>query len=233
MSNSRPNREGCASWFKWMVGSFIALLGAGGGIAAWSGVFQAAEPPPAPTPIVITINTAGGDGEETTSAPQTVVALPTDVYVPTAVTTPMPLPTQPNLNRPSEQDIAQFLYEAVVAETAAYLYLDSRYVSYYFAGAPLGFMESEIAELLKNGVVVAKLYDEGQSYIHHIRFATDQRIEVDSCEVWSQEMYSLWDSSFLGNEAASLYPQTITLEQQTGGWYITDVAFYDAPAFCG
>ena len=233
MSSNISNREGCASWFKWIVGSFIALLGAGGGIAAWSGAVRSSEPPSVPTPIVITINTESvNNGQETTTSKQAVVELPTDVFIPTAVPTPIPIPTQPASNRPSEQDIVQFLSEAVLAETAAYLYLDSSYVSYYFAGTPLGFMESEIAELLNNGVIVAKLYDESQSYIYDINFASDMRIEVDSCEIWSQELYSLWDSSFLGSEGPTLYPQTITIEQFSNGWYITDVVFYEAPAFC-
>ncbi|MCP4420790.1 MAG: hypothetical protein GY805_29625 [Chloroflexi bacterium] len=42
------------------------------------------------------------------------------------------------------------------------------------------------------------------------------------------ELYSIirYDPFF-----ASL-PQTITIEQFTNGWYITDILFYEAPAFC-
>lgn len=228
MTNNRSNQGGCAGWFKWIVGSFIALLGASGGLAAWFGVFRSAEPPPAPQPIVITVN-PGGEGS---AAAPAVVELPDDVFVPQSVPTPLPIVNEPNSNRPSEQDVANFLYEAVLAETAAYLYLDSSYISWYFAGAPLTYMESEIADLITNGVIVAKYYDETQSYIYDIHYIDEYRIEVDSCEVWSQEMYSVWDSSFLGSDGPSLYPQTIVIEQFTDGWYITDALFYDVPAFC-
>ncbi|WP_420630119.1 hypothetical protein [Candidatus Leptofilum sp.] len=226
----RSQREGCAGWFKWMVATFIALISAGGGIAAWATVFRPQEPqqPPPSTPIVINIQTEGGSGEET----RTEVVLPEDVFVPTAVPTPQPIVNQPNTNRPSEQDVANFLYEAVVAETAAYLYLDGSYVSYYFTGVPLSVMQSEIIDLANQGVIVAKLYDETQSYIYDIRFVNDSYIEVDSCEIWSLEMYSVWDSSFLGGEPPALFPQTITIEQFSNGWFITNIAFYEVPAFC-
>jgi len=229
VANNRTNREGCAGWFKWIVGSFIALLGAGGGIVALLSIGKNPETPPAPTPIVITINTesASKDGEPSVSK-QATVELPEDVYVPKVVPTPLPIVS----NRPSEQDVADFLYEAVLAETAAYLYLDSSYVSWYFTGEPLAFMESEITDLLNAGTLVAKLYDENRSYINNIHFVDDYRIEVDSCETWSLEYYGLWDSSFLGSEGPNLYPQTIVIEQFTDGWYITDVLFYDGYAFC-
>lgn len=227
MSNSTSNHGGCAGWFKWIVGSFIALLGASGGIAAWVSLGSSSNPPLPPTPIVITINNADiGDGGISK------VELPEDVFVPTAVPTPIPIPTQPSSNRPSEADVKQFLYEAVLAETAAYIYLDSSYVSYYFIGTPLSFMEAEITELANNGVILAKLYDENLSYTYHINYVNENRIEVDNCEVWSQEAYNLWDSSLLGSDAPALIPQTIIIEQFSDGWYITDVLFYDAPAFC-
>lgn len=225
MSNSTSNHGGCAGWFKWLVGSFIALLGASGGIAAWVSLGSSPNPPPPPTPIVITINNGdiGDDGVST-------VELPEDVFVPQVV--PTPIPIQPTSNRPSEADVKQFLYEAVLAETAAYLYLDSSYVSYYFTDPLFSFMESEIADLATNGVIIAKLFDENQSYTYDIRFIDDYTIEVDNCEVWSQEMYNLWDSILLGSDAPALYPQTITIEQFSDGWYITNVLFYETAAFC-
>ncbi|GJM41761.1 MAG: hypothetical protein DHS20C20_20430 [Ardenticatenaceae bacterium] len=221
----RTQREGCAGWFKWMVATFIALIGAGGGIAAWATVFNAPDPPQPPpaTPIVITIQTESDSGQEV----QTDVELPEDVFVPTAVPNPQPI-----ANRPSEQDVANFLYEAVLAETAAYIYLDSSYVANYFTGAPLGFMQTEIVDLANQGVIIAKLYDEVQSFIYDIRFINDSMIEVDSCEIWSMELYSVWDSSFLGSEPPALFPQTITIEQFSNGWFITDVAFYETAVFC-
>ena len=233
MTNNRANREGSAGWFKWIVGSFIALLGAGGGIVALLSIGQTPEAPPVPTPIVITINTesASKDGEPAVSK-QTTVELPENVYVPKIVPTPMPIVNEPSSRRPSEQDVADFLYEAVLAETVAYLYLDSSYISWYFTGKPLAYMKSEITELLNAGMLVAKLYDESQSYIYDINFVDEYRIEVDSCEIWSLEYYDLWDSSFLGSEGPNLYPQTIVIEQFTDGWYITDILFYDDVAFC-
>jgi hypothetical protein len=234
MSDSKSSdREGCAGWFKWLVGTFIALLGALGGLVALLDWGSDPAPPAPSTPIVITINTENGNtGNGTDTPQQTSVELPEDVFVPEFVPTPISIVNEPNSNRPSEQDVADFLYEAVLAETAAYLYLDSSYLSWYFTGEPLATMQSELAGLLNAGTLVAKLYDESQSYIYDINFVDDYRIEVDSCETWSLEYYNLWDSSFLGGEGPNLYPQTIVIEQFSDGWYITDVLFYDAPTFC-
>ncbi|MCP4416427.1 MAG: hypothetical protein GY805_07385 [Chloroflexi bacterium] len=233
MSNSASNQGGCAGWFKWIVGSFIALLGASGGIAAWVGLSNSSDLPPAPEPIVINVNSGGDEsGNGSTVSKQVAVELPPEVFVPTAVPTPMPIPTQENTNRPSEADVKQFLYEAVLAETAAYIYLDPSYISYYFTGELLSFMESEIADLTNNGVIIAKLYDENQSYTYDVRFVNDYKIEVDNCEVWSQEAYSLSNSTLLESDSPALYPQTITIEQFTDGWYITDILFYETAVFC-
>ncbi len=233
MSNSTSNNGGCAGWFKWIVGSFIALLGASGGIAAWASLGNTSAPLPAPEPIVITINNDGTDDESASVvAKQVAVTLPEEVPVATAVPTPTPIPIQPTSNWPSETDVKQFLHKAVQAETTAYLYLDSSYVSPYFAGAPLSFMESEIVELANNGVFIAKLYDETQSYTNSIRFVNENKIEVDSCEVWSQEVYNVWDRTLLGSDAPTLIPQTIIIEQFSNRWYITNILFYDLPAFC-
>ncbi|MBK8900806.1 MAG: hypothetical protein IPM53_06480 [Anaerolineaceae bacterium] len=229
----RSNKEGCAGWFKWLVGTFIALLGALGGLVALLDRGQTPPPSAAPTPIVITINSgnSGSDGASGTDQ-QSVVKLPEDVFVPTAVPTPMPIVNQPNTNRPTEEAVTTFLYEAVLAETAAYLYLDSSYVSWYFAGDLLSIMETEIASLLNEGIIQAKYYDQTLSYIVDIQFVDDFRIEVDSCEVWSADYFSVWDSSYLSSDAPALVPQTIVIEQLGSGWFITDVIFYNAPAFC-
>ena len=227
MSNNYSNREGCAGWFKWIVGTIIGLLSAGGGIVALMSILDEPDAPKEPEQIVITI-----DNDDQPGGDETPVELPEDVVVPTPVPQQPPIANNPGSNRPSEQDVAQFLYEAVLAETAAYLYLDSSYVSWYFAGAPLTFMQSDIADLLEQGVLVAKLYDDRQSYIHEITFVDDFTIAVDSCEIWSREYYSLWDSSFLGSEGPSLFPQTIFIEEFTDGWFITHDEFYEPPAFC-
>ena len=227
MADNRNTREGCAGWFKWIVGTFVALLSAGGGIVALANFVDPDEKTEPSTPIVITIKEDVADVSS-----EIVNRLPEDIPDPDQVPTPLPIINEGSSNRPSEQAVVDFLYEAVLAETASYLYLDSSYVSWYFTGDMLTNMENEINDLLNNGVIVAKLYDDTRSYIYDINFIDDYMIQVDSCEYWSQEYYSLNDSSLLGNEGPDLYPQTITIEQFTDGWYITNVTFYEPPAFC-
>jgi hypothetical protein len=58
------------------------------------------------------------------------------------------------------------------------------------------------------------------------------RIEVDTCEVWTTNTYRLSDSQLADSTGPDLLPQTITIEQLNGNWFITNVNFFNPPSFC-
>jgi hypothetical protein len=69
-------------------------------------------------------------------------------------------------------------------------------------------------------------------FINDIRVINDTNLEVDTCEVWSTNIYRRSDSALIQNIDPRLLPQTITIQKLNQGWFITQVNFLDAPAFC-
>ena len=74
--------------------------------------------------------------------------------------------------------------------------------------------------------------DYYKSYINAIRRISDTKIEADTCEVWTTEIYNRSDGTLVSREGPTLLPQTITMENLGSGWSVTAVNFFDAPAFC-
>jgi hypothetical protein len=101
------------------------------------------------------------------------------------------------------------------------------------AGEVLASLESSLAELNQQGLVMISEIDYYQSYINDIRVITNTRIEVDTCEVWTNTIYRASDGEPVDSDGPMLLPQTITIEQLDSNWYITTVQFFDAPSFCG
>lgn len=50
--------------------------------------------------------------------------------------------------------------------------------------------------------------------------------------MWTTNTYRLSDGQWVGGEGPELLPQTITIEQLSGSWLITNAEFFDPPAFC-
>ena len=93
-------------------------------------------------------------------------------------------------------------------------------------------LAAEIDSLNRQGLISISEIDYYESYIHDIRVINNARIEVDTCEVWSTYTYSQADGQLLDSAGPALTPQTVTIEQLDGSWYITTVDFFDPPAFC-
>lgn len=100
------------------------------------------------------------------------------------------------------------------------------------AGEVLASLESSLAELNQQGLVMISEIDYYQSYIDDICVITSTRIEVDTCEVWTNTIYRASDGEPLNSEGPALLPQTITIEQLDSSWYITTVQFHDVASFC-
>lgn len=130
------------------------------------------------------------------------------------------------------EDIGNFLGEAIEAQINALYYGDPRYAATIFAGEIYTAIANDINTLNQQGLVQVATFDYYQSYIHDIRVIDSATIEVDTCEIWSTSTYRASDGALLENTGNTLTPQTLLMEYLGNQWYITAVAFYDAPAFC-
>lgn len=100
------------------------------------------------------------------------------------------------------------------------------------AGDALANVQSDIASLSQQGLVMVSEIDYYKSYINDIRQIDNTYLEVDTCDVWTNDTYNKSTGELVDSQGPDLLPQTITIQQIDSNWYITDVQFFDAPAFC-
>lgn len=141
-------------------------------------------------------------------------------------------PGQADISPELEEDVSDFLTNAIELEIEAYRNSDASIAASVMAGDVLATLESNIADLNQQGLVMISEIDYYQSYINDIRVISDAQIEVDTCEFWTNTVYRASDGEPVESEGPALIPQTITIEQLDSNWYITNVQFFDAPAFC-
>jgi len=141
-------------------------------------------------------------------------------------------PQQPDMPAGLEKQVSDFLTQAVELQIKAYRNNDASVASSVLAGQELSDLQSDIASLNQQGLVAVSEIDYYQSYINDIRQIDNLHIEVDTCEVWTTDTYQQSDGQLVDSTGPTLLPQTITIQQQNGNWVITDVQFFDAPAFC-
>jgi hypothetical protein len=137
---------------------------------------------------------------------------------------------QTSLSTEDWQAVESFLTTAVVAEIAAYQYGDAAYATMFYGDA-LQSIQNEIMDLNSRGLLLDAQFDYENSYLDDIRLAQN-RIEVDSCEYWANDYYNRETGEWLGSEPVTLVPQTITIEQLSGSFYITSISFHTGQAFC-
>jgi len=141
-------------------------------------------------------------------------------------------PEQADVPADLEDQVSEFLTRAIELQIEAYRNNDASIAASIMSGPMLESLASEINSLQQQGLISISEIDYYESYIHDIRVVNDARLEVDTCEVWTTNTYRVSDSQPVDSQGPSLLPQTITIEQLNGGWFITDVQFFDAPAFC-
>lgn len=202
ISNDSNTSQGCSGWLKWLIGTGLALIAAGGSFVAMLQYFN----PRSDTP-----------------SSNTILVLPA-----TNVPSPEPQVVSPEL----WQAVEGFLNIAVVSEIAAYQYGDSAYGATMFHGDAMQSLQDQIADLNSRGVMRAARFDSDNSYIYDIRFTQNDRIEVDSCEYWANDYYDRQTGTLLSSDSWTLVPQTILIEYLDAEFYITSVAFYTGQAFC-
>lgn len=141
-------------------------------------------------------------------------------------------PEQADIPAELEEEVSEFLTEAIELQIEAYRNGDASIASSIMTGQILQDLAADINALNQQGLVSISEIDYYKSYIDDIRVINNSLIEVDTCEVWATHTYRLSDGQLLESTGPALLPQTIIIEQRDGNWFITNVNFFDAPAFC-
>ena len=141
-------------------------------------------------------------------------------------------PEQSDIPADLENQVSEFLTRAIELQIEAYRNSDASIASSIMTGPIYESLVAEINSLNQQGLISISEIDYYESYINDIRVINNALIEVDTCEVWSTHTYRASDGQLLESTGPDLLPQTITIEQLNGGWFITDVEFFSAPAFC-
>ncbi len=143
------------------------------------------------------------------------------------------LPDQANGVSPKlANEISDFLTEAIELQIRAYREGNASLAASVLAGDLFNNLAADIDRLNQQGLVSVAEIDYYQSYIEAIRVISETQIEVDTCEVWTTASYRRSDGALDSRDGPTLLPQTILLERLETGWFITQVQFFDAPAFC-
>ena len=143
------------------------------------------------------------------------------------------LPDQSNGVSPQlANDVSDFLTQVIELQIQAYQEGNASIAQSVMAGDIFAILDSNIAELNRQGRVEIARIDYYQSHINAIRLISDTKIEADTCEVWTVEIYNRADGAVVSQDGPTLLPQTITMENPGNGWFVTAVEFFDAPAFC-
>jgi len=141
-------------------------------------------------------------------------------------------PEQADIPADLENQVSEFLTRAIELQIEAYRNGDASIASPIMTGPVLESLSADIDSLNQQGLVSISEIDYYESYVNDIRVVNDALIEVDTCEVWATNTYRQSDSQLVESTGPALLPQTITIEQSNGNWFITNVDFFDAPAFC-
>lgn len=130
------------------------------------------------------------------------------------------------------KEVSDFVTKAIKLQIEAYRQGDASIASPILAGDLLATLEQDITSLNQQDFTQISEIDFYKSYINDIRVINDTNLEVDSCEVWSTNIYRRSDGTLIQSTDPRLLPQTITIQKLDQSWFITKVSFFDAPAFC-
>ena len=138
----------------------------------------------------------------------------------------------PGISPELSAEVSEFITKAIELQVEAYRRGDASIASSIMAGDIFATLDKDIASLNQQGFAQISEIDYYNSYINNIRVINDANIEVDTCEVWSTNIYRRADGALIQSTDPRLLPQTITIQKLSTGWFITQVNFFDAPAFC-
>ncbi len=138
----------------------------------------------------------------------------------------------PDISPELSAEVSEFITKAIELQVEAYRRGDANIASSIMAGDIFATLDKDIASLNQQGFAQISEIDYYNSYINDIRVINENNIEVDTCEVWSTNIYRRADGALIQSTDPRLLPQTITIQKLSTGWFITQVNFFDAPAFC-
>src|SRR5918993_2655293 len=132
-------------------------------------------------------------------------------------------PEQADVPEDLENQVSEFLTRAIELQIEAYRNNDASIAASIMSGPILEGLTAEINSLQQQGLISISEIDYYESYMNDIRVVNDALIEVDTCEVWTTHTYRQSDGQLLESTGPDLLPQTITIEQLNGDWFITNV----------
>lgn len=130
------------------------------------------------------------------------------------------------------KEVSDFITKAIQLQIEAYRKGNANIAAPIMAGDIFATLESDIASLNQQGFAQISEIDFYKSYINDIRVLSNTSLEVDTCEVWNTSIYRRSDGVLIQTTDPRLLPQTINIQKLDQGWFITQVNFFDAPAFC-
>lgn len=141
-------------------------------------------------------------------------------------------PEQADIPAELEDEVSEFLTRAIELQIEAYRRGDASIAARIMTGPILENLSSDINSLNQQGLISVSEIDYYESYINDIRVIDNAHLEVDTCEVWTTNTYNQADGQLVESQGPDLLPQTITIQQLDGSWFITNVDFFEAPGFC-
>lgn len=137
-----------------------------------------------------------------------------------------------NVSPELSKEVSDFITQAIELQIEAYRQGDANIAASIMAGDMFAILESDVESLNQQNLVQISEIDYYESYINAIRVINDTNLEVDSCEIWSTNIYRRADGALIQNVDPRLVPQTITIQKLGQDWFITQINFFDAPSFC-
>ena len=141
------------------------------------------------------------------------------------------LPTDAAIPAVVRDAIAALFADADQAEINAVYYKDKSYLTSSYAGDALSLMETEVDNAINSSNTVLNIYSQDKSYFAAIRQLDNATYSIDACEYWSTDYYDA-SGQLVTSDPEQLFPQTVTIEDQNGHFYLTAIATYSGNVFC-
>ena len=141
------------------------------------------------------------------------------------------LPTDTGIPNIVRDAIVALIANADQAEINAVYYKDKSYLSAYYAGDALALMETEVDNAINSSHAVLNIYAQDKSYFAAMRQLDISTYSIDACEYWSTDYYDA-NGQLVSSDPETLFPQTVTIEDQNGQFYLTAITTYTGSVFC-
>ena len=141
------------------------------------------------------------------------------------------LPTDAAIPNVVRDAIVALIANSDQAEINAVYNQDKSYLTPYYAGDALTLMNTEVDNAVSSGNQVLDIYSQDKSYFAAFRQLDNSTYSIDACEYWSTDYYDA-NGQLVTSDPETLFPQTITIEDQNGQFYLTAITTYAGSVFC-